>query len=168
MPVAPALASTLALILFILTSVVAAVGVIVPVVPGVLLAAVGAVLAALIVGFERFGTDGLIYVGVLAVASQLVDVAGTWLGSKHYGAGKAGLWGGIIGSFVGVFVIPPFGFLIGALAGATVAELLVGRRVDEAFRSGVGAFVGTLGGTVAKLVIVVVMGIVVVPRLFGA
>ncbi len=165
---APALASTLALILFSLTLLVAAAGVIVPVLPGVPLAAVGAVLAALIVGFERFGVDGLIYVGALAVLSQLVDVAGTWLGSKHYGAGRAGVWGGVIGSLVGVFVLPPFGFLIGALAGATLAELLTGRRLEEAFRSGVGAFVGTLGGTVAKLVIVVVMGIVVVPRLFGA
>lgn len=165
---APALASTLALILFSVTLLVAAAGVIVPVLPGVPLAAVGAVLAALIVGFERFGVDGLIYVGALAALSQLVDVAGTWLGSKHYGAGRAGVWGGVIGSLVGVFVLPPFGFLIGALAGATLAELLTGRRLEEAFRSGVGAFVGTLGGTVAKLVIVVVMGIVVVPRLFGA
>lgn len=162
-----ALVSALALILFLLTLAVAAAGVIVPVVPGVPLAAVGALVAALIVGIDVFGVDGLVYVALLAVLSQGVDFAGTWLGSRHYGAGRAGVWGGVIGSLVGVFVFPPFGFLVGALAGATIAELLVGRGLEEAFRSGVGAFVGTLGGTVAKLVIVVVMGIVVVPRLFG-
>jgi len=154
--------------LFSASLVIAAAGVVVPLLPGVPLAAIGAAAAALIVGVERFGIDGLVYVAVLTILSQLVEVAGTWLGSKHYGAGRAGLWGGVVGSLIGVFVLPPFGFLIGALAGATGAEMLAGRRLEEAFRSGVGAFVGTLGGTIAKLVIVVVMGIVVFPRLFGA
>jgi len=35
-----------------------------------------------------------------------------------------------------------------------------------AVRSGVGALVGTLGGLVARLFIVIAMGLVVFPRLF--
>ncbi|HEX7001204.1 MAG TPA: DUF456 domain-containing protein [Trueperaceae bacterium] len=159
--------TVLAFVVFLASYLVAFAGVILPVLPGAPIALVGAVVAALIVGFERFGTLPLVYVGVLVVLSQLVDVAGTWLGSKHFGAGRAGVWGGVIGSFVGLFVFPPFGFLVGALAGAVVAELLAGRPTREAVRSGVGAFVGTLGGTVAKLVIMVVIGFVVFPRFFG-
>jgi len=159
--------TTLAFVVFLVTYVVAFVGVIVPVVPGVPVAAAGALVAASIMGFERFGVTPLVYVGGLAVLSQLVDLAGTWLGSKGFGASRAGVWGGGIGSFAGLFVLPPFGFLVGALAGAAAAELLAGRQLADAIRSGVGAFVGTLGGTVAKLVIMVVMGFVAFPRFFG-
>lgn len=155
-----------AFIVFLILFLVAAAGIIVPVLPGVPIAAVGALLAAWIMGFEQFGITPLIYVGILAVLSQLVDVAGTYLGSRVYGAGRAGTWGGVIGSFVGLFVFPPFGFLVGALVGAVGAELIIGRKFDEAVRSGIGAFVGTLGGTVAKLVIIVVIGFVVFPLFF--
>jgi len=157
----------LAFVVFLIAYVAAFVGVIVPVLPGVPVAFVGAVVAALIMGVERFGVQPLVYVGALAVLSQLVDLAGTWLGSKGFGAGRAGVWGGVIGSFVGLFALPPFGFLAGALVGAAIAELLAGRELAEAIRSGVGAFVGTLGGTVAKLVIMVVIGFVAFPRFLG-
>src|SRR5690606_32871546 len=157
----------LAFVVFALFFAVAALGVVVPILPGVPIAAVGALLAAFMMGFERFGVTPLIYVGVLAVLSQLVDVAGTYLGSKVYGAGRAGTWGGVIGSIFGLFLFPPFGFLLGALVGAVGAEMLAGRKLGEAVRSGIGAFVGTLGGTVAKLVIMVVIGVVVFPIFFG-
>ena len=159
--------TALAFFVFLVAYAVAFAGVIVPVLPGVPLAFVGALLAALMLGFERFGVDTLVYVAVLAGLSQLVDVAGTWLGSARFGARRAGVWGGVIGSLVGLFAVPPFGFLVGALVGAVVAELLTGRELAEAVRSGVGAFVGTLGGTVAKLVIMVVIGFVAFPRFFG-
>ncbi len=159
--------TVLAFAVFLVSYIVALAGVVLPVLPGAPIALVGALLAALIMGFERFGTLPIVYIGVLVVLSQLVDVAGTWLGSKHFGAGRAGVWGGVIGSFVGLVVFPPFGFLIGALAGAVIAELLAGRESRDALRSGVGAFVGTLGGTVAKLVIMVVIGFVAFPRFFG-
>ncbi len=159
--------NALAFAVFLLSYVVAFVGVIAPVLPGVPIALAGAVVAALIMGFERFGVLPLVYLGLLTALSQLVDVAGTWLGSKRFGASRAGVWGGVVGSFAGLLLFPPFGFLVGALAGAVVAELLVGRDLGDAFRSGVGAFVGTLGGTVAKLVIMVVIGFVAFPRFFG-
>ncbi len=159
--------TVLAFVIFLVGYVVAFAGVIVPVLPGVPIAFVGALAAALLMGLERFGVEPLVYVGVLAVLSQLVDVAGTWLGSRGFGAQRAGTWGGVIGSLLGLFLLPPFGFLIGALAGAMVGELLAGREPRDALRSGVGAFVGTLGGTVAKLVIMVVVGFVAFPRFFG-
>ena len=117
-----------AFVVFLILFLVAAAGVVVPVLPGVPIAALGALLAAWIMGFERFGVMPLVYVAVLAVLSQLVDVAGTYLGSRVYGAGRAGTWGGVIGSFFGLFLFPPFGFLVGALVGAVAAEMLTGRK----------------------------------------
>jgi hypothetical protein len=156
----------LAVVVFSLTLLVGVVGVVAPVLPGVPVAALGALLAAWIVGFERFGLMPLIYVAALAVLAQVVDLAGNWVGARVYGAGRAGLWGGVLGSLAGLLLFPPFGFLLGALLGAVLFELAAGRELGEAMRAGLGAFVGALGGTLAKVLIVAAIAVVVFPRLF--
>lgn len=156
----------LAFALFSLLFLAAVAGVILPALPGVPLAAVGAVLAAWILGFERIEPIHLTYVVLLALLAQLVDLGASALGARVYGSRRAGVWGGIIGSLLGLFFFPPFGFLLGALAGAVLAELATGRNFSESVRSGVGALLGTLGGVVAKLFIVAAIGLVIYPRFF--
>lgn len=155
----------LALVVFGLSLVVALVGVVVPVLPGVPLAAVGALLAAWIRGFEVVGVAPLVWVGVLALVAQGLDFAAAALGARVWGARRAGFWGGVIGSLVGLVLLPPFGFLVGALVGAVGAELATGRPPDEAIRAGVGAFAGSVGGVVAKFLVTVAMAVVMVPAL---
>lgn len=155
----------LAVLVFALSLVVALAGVILPVLPGVPLAALGAVLAAWIRGFDVVGIAPLVWVGVLAVAAQGLDLAAAAVGARVYGARRAGFWGGVIGSIVGLFWFPPFGFLLGALVGAVGAELLTGRAPAEAVRAGVGAFAGSLGGIVAKFLITIAMAVVMLPAL---
>jgi uncharacterized protein YqgC (DUF456 family) len=95
-----------------------------------------------------------------------VDYVAGIIGAQKYGASKSGIWGSIIGSLLGLFFFPPFGFLIGALVGAVAAEMLIGRKFEEAIKSGFGVLVGTFGGMVAKVFITIAIGIVVFPRLF--
>ena len=158
--------TVLAIVLFSISYVVAILGVFLPMLPGVPVAAVGALLAAWLTGFEALTLTPLIIVGALVVLALLIDYIAGFVGAKRYGASRSGIWGSILGAFVGLFFFPPFGFLIGALAGAILAELLSGRQMNEAFRAGVGVFVGTLGGMVANLFILIALGIVVFPRLF--
>ncbi|HEX7003026.1 MAG TPA: DUF456 domain-containing protein [Trueperaceae bacterium] len=156
----------LAALVFLLLFAVALAGIILPVLPGVPIAALGALLAGWITGFERLSLIPLIIVGALTVLAQLVEIGSSWVGARYYGAGRPGLWGGVIGSLMGLILFPPFGFLVGALVGAVLFELLAGRAFNEAVKAGVGAFVGTLGGAVAKVVILVAIGVVVLPRLW--
>lgn len=156
----------LALVVFVLLYLVALAGIVLPVVPGIPVAAVGALIAGWMTGFERLSLTPLLAVAGLAVLAQLVEVGSSWLGARYYGARRPGLWGGIIGSLAGLILFPPFGFLVGALVGAVLFELLGGRALNEAIRAGVGAFVGTLGGAVAKLAIMVAIAVVVLPRLW--
>jgi len=151
--------------LFTVACVVGVAGVILPALPGVPLTALGAILAAWLVGFEQFGITPLVWVGVLALLSQVAEYVSSAVGAKRFGASRAGLWGSIIGSLVGLIFFPPFGFLLGAMAGAFAAEMLSGRNAEEATRSGLGALVGTLGSMVAKLFILVAMALIVFPRL---
>lgn len=157
--------TALALTVFGLAFLVALLGVVLPILPGLPVAALGAVAAAWIRGFDAVGVEPLIWVGLLAVLGQLVDVAAGALGARVYGAGRAGFWGGVLGSLVGLFLFPPFGFLVGALAGAVGAELLAGREAPEALRAGVGAFLGSVGGVVAKFLFALAMAVVMVPAL---
>lgn len=154
-----------AVAIFVVACLVGAAGVILPALPGVPLTAVGALLAAWIVGFEQFGVAPLVWVGILGVLSQVAEYVSSAVGAQRFGASRSGLWGSIIGSLVGLIFFPPFGFLLGAMAGAFAAEMLAGRNAEEAARSGLGALVGTLGSIVAKLFILIAMAIIVFPRL---
>lgn len=158
--------TVLAIILFVVCYVVAILGVFLPMLPGVPIAAVGALLAAWLTGFQELTLVPLLVVAALVVLALVLDYVAGFVGAKRYGASRSGIWGSIIGALLGLFFFPPFGFLIGALGGAILAELLSGRQAQEALRAGVGVFVGTLGGMVANLFILIALGLVVFPRLF--
>lgn len=155
----------LALLVLSLSLLIGLVGIVLPVLPGVPLAAAGALLAAWIRGFEAVGIAPLIWVVVLAVVAQALDFVAGAVGAKMYGARRAGFWGGVLGSLAGLLWFPPFGFLLGALIGAVGAELLTGRAFDEALRAGVGAFAGSVGGVVAKALVLVALAVVMIPAL---
>lgn len=154
-----------ATVLFTLCFVVAIVGVIVPVLPGVIVAALAALLAAWMTGFAELNTPPLVVIAVLTALSFAIDYIAGAIGAKRFGARRAGIIGSIVGGILGIFFFPPFGFLIGALGGAVVAELITGRDLQEATKAGVGVLVGTLGGMVAQIIILIAIGLVVFPRL---
>lgn len=153
-------------IFFTLIYLVAFVGIILPVLPGVALAALGALLAAWMTGFAELGAAPLVTVGTLTALSFAIDYIAGAVGAKRFGAQRAGVVGSIIGAVVGIFFFPPFGFLVGALLGAVAAELITGRELQEALRAGVGVLVGTLGGMAAQIILMIAIGLVVFPRLF--
>jgi uncharacterized protein len=157
--------TVLAIVIFVVTFIVALLGIILPILPGVPIVAAGALLAAWLTDFRELGVTPLVIIGLLTVLSIALDYVAGAVGAQKYGASRSGIWGSVIGSLVGIFFFPPFGFLIGALAGAVVAEMLIGRKLEEAVKSGFGVLVGTFGGIVAKIFIMVAIAIVVFPRL---
>ena len=111
---------------------------------------------------QMFSPAVLIAVVALAAAGELAELLAGVFGSKAAGGTRRGavgaLVGGLIGGVLGTFLIPLplLGSLIGTCAGAGVGawglELQQGRTGRAALKSGVGAGVGRLLGTVAKLV----------------
>lgn len=113
-------------------------------------------------GPPMFSVPTLVVIVVLATLGEVVEfIAGifgsTRAGGTRWGAGGA-LLGGVVGGIVGTFAIPVpfFGSLIGACVGAGLGawgfELAGGLEMDRSIRSGVGAGIGRLLGTVAKLI----------------
>ena len=158
----------MATLLFIVIWLAALIATFIPIVPATLLIWGAALLHAVLTGFQPIGWGFLAGLGVLAVAAMLVDnLAAAW-GAKKFGGSSAAGWGALAGGLVGL-LLGPLGFVIGPFLGAVIAELLVTRKsLLEAVRSGVGTLLGLLGGIGAKLVIHIVMGALVLVRIFSA
>ncbi len=152
-------------ILFVVLWLVAVVCTFVPVVPATLLIWLAALLHGLLTGFQPITSWFLLGFAVVAVVAMLLDnVAGAW-GAKRFGGSKAAGWGALVGGLIGLF-LGPIGFVVGPFAGAVVAELFLGREVQAAVRSGIGTLAGLLGGIGAKLLIHILMGVLVLFRIF--
>ncbi|MGN4124526.1 DUF456 domain-containing protein [Lysinibacillus sphaericus] len=148
-------------ILVIACFIVSFVGLVYPIIPGVIFLLGGFLLYGLFFSFADlswwFWAIEILFVVLLFGADTVANA----FGIKKFGGSNAGMWGSTIGLLIGPFVIPIAGILIGPFLGAVIAELAVERRtVNEAVKSGIGSLVGFLTSTVAKGVIQVVMIVV--------
>jgi uncharacterized protein YqgC (DUF456 family) len=107
------------------------------------------------------GVDAIVAVLVLAALSEVFELLSSMAGTKVAGGTRRGAWGGLVGGFggaifcTGLIPIPVvgtvFGACLGALIGGAAFELLGGRELKPALRSGSGAAAGRLVGTTIKL-----------------
>jgi uncharacterized protein YqgC (DUF456 family) len=126
------------------------VGIVLPAVPGTVLIFAGLLLAAWADGFVRVGAGTITLLGILTVASYVVDVAAMALGMKRLGTTKRAMAGAAIGTVAGLFFGLP-GLLLGPFAGAVLGELTAHRDLRRAGRAGIAAWLGFLIGTVVKI-----------------
>ncbi|WP_281216160.1 DUF456 domain-containing protein [Lysinibacillus capsici] len=148
-------------ILVIACFIISFIGLVYPIIPGVLFLVGGFLLYGLFFSFAElswwFWVIEILFVVLLFGADTVANA----FGIKKFGGSNAGMWGSTIGLLIGPFVIPVAGILIGPFLGAVIAELIVEKRTfSEAVKSGVGSLIGFLTSTVVKAVIQVVMIIV--------
>ncbi len=135
-------------------------GIVLPIIPSTPLIWVGVLIYAVCDGFESISWSLVLIFGVLAILSVVLDYFGGVIGAKKYGATRWGLIGFVIGGIVGFFTGGIVGLVFGPFFGAVLSELIFGKDLTSAFKSGVGTLVGFLGGVIVKLVIgVVIIGI---------
>lgn len=125
---------------------------------------------------QMFSRTTLIIIVGLAVVGEVWEFAAGMAGAKQAGASGWGTLGALIGSIVGgiagtfIIPIPLVGSLLGACGGAAggayLCELMIGRDEESAMRSGVGAGVGRLKGTLAKFAVAVLMWFVIAVAAF--
>lgn len=129
------------------------IGCILPILPGPILSYTALIFISIARKWEAFSPLFLIITAAVAVAVTVLDYILPLIISKRKGATKAGIWGSVIGMIAGMFILPPFGVLIGAFAGAVAGEALFNRDTKNALRAGWGVFIGTMLGTVLKLAV---------------
>ena len=111
---------------------------------------------------ELFGAGFLVTAAGLALLGEILEFALSAAGSRQSGGTKRGallaIVGGMIGAVLGTALPAPIiGTLIGAsagaFAGAILGDLAAGRRLSLSISAGGGAALGRLTGTLAKLII---------------
>ncbi len=123
----------------------------VPLVPATLVLLLGALLHEALVGFAGLAAaDWAVFLAILA-AALLADNLAVALAARRFGAGRAGVWGAVLGALLGAVFFGPLGMLLGPLAGAALFELLSGRAAFEALRAGTGGALGFFLGVLARL-----------------
>jgi hypothetical protein len=149
-------------ILAILLGVVGIVGSVVPGLPGPPLSWVG----LLVLYLWGSGTDSggepmtlsflLIWLAVTVVVTVIDYVVPAYF-TKLTGGSKAGGWGAMLGLIAGIF-LTPVGMILGSLLGAFIAEFVFAKKdTGTSIKSALGAFLGFLFGTGAKLTVTGVM-----------
>jgi uncharacterized protein len=126
------------------------VGVVVPAVPGPILIFAGLLLAAWSDGFVRVGIPIMVLLGILTVATYVVDIGMMALGMKRFGTTKRAMAGAALGTLAGMFFGLP-GIIIGPFAGAMIGEFTAHPDWRVAGRAGLTAWIGFLLGTMAKV-----------------
>lgn len=94
---------------------------------------------------------------LLVLVSQVIDYYLPIWGTKKYGGSKYGIRGSIVGTIVGLFILPPLGLILGPFVGAFVGEYLAAQTSRQALRAARWSFVGFLLTVWYKLIIGVVM-----------
>lgn len=93
----------------------------------------------------------MIWLAVTVIVTIFDYFVPAWF-TKVTGGHRAASVGAMIGLFIGMF--SPFGIIIGSLAGAFLGEFLFEKRgVWDSFKASLGAFLGFMSGTGAKLIV---------------
>lgn len=137
-------------------------GCFIPVIPGHLMILLAAVSHRLTLGWLLGRDSGVewwtfVVLGVLLAIGQAFDLLSGAAGAKWFGGTKWGAAGAMVGGIAGMFFMP-FGLVVGPLVGAYAFEAIFAKQETRpAVVSGVGSAVGTLASLVVKVIIGVLM-----------
>ena len=131
-------------------------GTVLPALPGTPLVFLGLLAAAWADGFQKVGWITLVLLGILTVASLVIDFLATSMGAKRVGASVLAVVGAAIGTVVGIFLGIP-GLILGPFIGAVLGEYISRRDLRQAGKVGLGTWLGLVLGSAAKLALTFLM-----------
>ncbi|MBL0162805.1 MAG: DUF456 domain-containing protein [Xanthomonadales bacterium] len=130
--------------------VIGTIGTVLPALPGVPIVYVGMFLAAWAGDFSHIGWPTLTILGVLTALAVIVDVLASVFGAKRVGASGWALFGAALGTVIGLF-LGLVGLILGPFVGAVAGELIAGSTLKRSATVGVGAWLGFIFGTLARI-----------------
>lgn len=131
-------------------------GVLIPILPGAVLVLAGLSLIAWVDGFTRVGGWTLAVLALLTVGVYAIDLMASALGAERLGASRRAMIGAALGTVIGIFFGIP-GLLLGPFLGAVAGEFTLRRRLSEAGRAGLGAWIGLALGAACKVALIFLM-----------
>ena len=117
-------------------------GIVVPILPGLLLIWGAAIVYGIAVGFSTVGWVVIGILTVLAVASVIKSFIIPRRAASESGASAWAQLGAVVGGVIGFFLIPVIGLFVGALAGLLAVEMLLKGNWDDAWKATVATAKG--------------------------
>lgn len=132
------------------------VGLLLPILPGIVFIFSGLLLAAWIDDFSRVSQTTMIVIGIISLLAWVIDFFASYLTAKKAKASKLALYGTLIGAIVGILggVI---GLIIGPVIGAVIGEFIARRNTNDATRVGIAAGLGFVVALAVKLVLAIII-----------
>lgn len=144
-------------VLIVVSFIAAFAGMIFPIIPSVLMLWIGFLIYQFLLTDVNIGWGFWIAMSIWTVILIFADIIANSYFVKKYGGSKAGERVAAIGVIVGSFIIPPFGIVIVPFIAVFITELIIKKTGNEALLAAVGSLIGFLSGTIAKIVIQLIM-----------
>ena len=135
-------------------------GVILPVLPGTPLIFGGALLYDYANGWQMLGWGWLAVLGLLMVIALVSDLVLSQATARRGGASWRAIGVGFVLGLIGMVLLPPFGLIIGSIAGVLGTELLLRRATRHAVRASGGWLIGWVAGLILQGTIALVMVVI--------
>lgn len=149
--------NTLAFIVSLAIMAVGLAGTVLPVIPGIALIYCGYLIYGLASSWQCFGAWTMLFWGAVTAATFALDYFAPMFGARRSNSSILGIWGSFAGSVIGLVLFGLPGLLVGTFAGALVGELMARKPAAQALRSGWGALLGFLAGSLIKVMIGLIM-----------
>lgn len=144
------------------------IGCIIPMIPGPPLTLIGYCLVFFIPETVIPAWYVIFFWTILMVGITILDNLLPAWGTKKYGGTKYGMWGSIIGLFLGISFFP-IGLIAGPFLGAFLGEKISKQNNQAALKAAFGSFIGLMTGVVLKLIVCIILTyqtIALMPSLF--
>ena len=143
-------------------------------IPGTFIIAGDALVYGLVTGFEKISVSFIVLFFGIAIAVEIVEAFLGAAMAKKFGGSKYGMIGAMVGALIGAIlgtpVIPVLGTLLGgflgAFLGAMIFDGLNSGDWENAWKVGLGAFFGAVGGKVTKILIAIIMAVMACIQIF--
>jgi uncharacterized protein YqgC (DUF456 family) len=133
---------TLTLGLIIVMFFVGLVGIVLPLIPGMLLVWLAVLFYVLSEGFTLITPGWFAAITLIALITGTADFWLPLLGARKTGASWQALVAGVVGGIIGTFMLPLIGTIAGYAAGVLLAEYIRLGDWQPALRSGLGVLAG--------------------------
>jgi hypothetical protein len=133
------------------------VGLVFPIIPSVLLIWLGFLIYQFGIDGDSLNTLFWIIMILITILLFVSDIIANSYFVKRFGGSRQGEITAAIAVIIGSFITPPFGIIYVPFLTVFVVELLVKKTVKEAFYASIGSLFGFLGGTVAKVILQLIM-----------
>jgi uncharacterized protein YqgC (DUF456 family) len=143
--------TTIALIATGLIMLIGLIGTVVPIIPGTVLIFFGALLYALVEGFQTVGWPTLLVLGLLTIVSTTADIWASSVGAKVGGASGWSVLLGLVGGLVGFVFLNLPGAIVGAVLAVMITEIVRQEDWRRGLKAGSGWLLGWLLSSIVQL-----------------